>query len=141
LVTDYQSLATVHSPLFPQRMSWVTVIWSMVASVCPTLAVMHLLLWCRKRTAWTNLVFALTAGATAPFPLCELRMMRVDPPGEFATALRWAHVPMRRVIVSLVAVGRLYLRAGRPLLAWAVGPETHVPGRFFLSFLCFSCST
>ena len=40
-------------------MSWITVIWSMVASACLTLAAMHLLIWFKKRTAWANLLFSL----------------------------------------------------------------------------------
>ena len=101
-------------------MSWVTIIWSMVASACLTLAGMHLLVWCRKRTARANLLFALTAMATAALAACELWMMRAETTGEFGTALRWVHVPAWAVIVSLVGFVRLYLRAGRPWLAWAV---------------------
>ena len=51
-------------------MSWVTVIWSMTASACLTLAALHLLVWCRKRTAWANLLFALTAAATTALAVC-----------------------------------------------------------------------
>ncbi len=39
-------------------MSWVTIIWSMIASACLTLAAMHLLVWLKKRTEWTNLLFS-----------------------------------------------------------------------------------
>jgi two-component system, LuxR family, sensor kinase FixL len=53
-------------------MSWVTIIWSMVASACLALAAMHLLIWCKKRTVWTSLLFALTAAATAAVAGCEL---------------------------------------------------------------------
>ena len=35
----------------------VTVIWSMVASACLTLAVIYFLVWCRNRTAWAHLLF------------------------------------------------------------------------------------
>ena len=47
-------------------------------------------------------------------------MMRSQTPEEFATAVRWLHVPVWLIIVSLVAFTRLYLRAGRPWLAWTV---------------------
>ena len=99
-------------------MSWVTVIWSMVASACLTLAAMHLLVWCTNRTAWANLLFSLTAVATAAFAGCEFWMMRAETPAQFATALRWLHVPAWVIIVALVGFVRLYLRAGRPWLAW-----------------------
>jgi hypothetical protein len=46
-------------------MSWVTIIWSTIASACITLAGIYLLVWCRNRTAWANLLFSLTAVAAA----------------------------------------------------------------------------
>ena len=53
-------------------MSWVTVIWSMVASACLTLAVIYWLVWCRNRTAWAHLLFSVTAASTTAFAFCEL---------------------------------------------------------------------
>ena len=41
-------------------MSWVTIIWSMVASACLTLAAIHFLVWCRKRSTWSNLLLSQT---------------------------------------------------------------------------------
>ena len=101
-------------------MSWVTIVWSMVASACLTLAAMHLLVWSRRRTAWAHLLFSLSAAGTAAYAACELQMMRAETPAEFGLALRWAHVPVWVTIVSLVAFARLYLRAGRLWLAWTV---------------------
>ena len=106
-------------------MSWVTIIWSMVASACLTLAAVNLLVWCKKRTAWTNLVFSLTALGTAGMAYCEFWMMWAETPRQFATALRWLHVPAWVLLVALVGFVRLYLRAGRPWLAWSfVGLRT-----------------
>jgi len=48
-------------------MSWVTIIWSMVACACLTLAAMNLLVWVKKRKAWVNLLFSLAAASTAVF--------------------------------------------------------------------------
>jgi PAS domain S-box-containing protein len=106
-------------------MSWVTIIWSMTASACLTLAAVNLLVWCKKRTEWANLLFSLTAVGTAGMGFCELWMMRADTPGQFGTALRWLHVPVWALLVALVGFVRLYLRAGRPWLAWSfVGLRT-----------------
>ena len=44
-------------------MNWVTIIWSMVASACLTLAAVNLVVWYKKRTAWANLLFSSTAVA------------------------------------------------------------------------------
>src|ERR1022692_3441263 len=101
-------------------MSWVTVIWSMTASACLTLAAVNLLVWWKKRTEWANLLFSLTAVGTAGMAGCEFWMMRAETPGQFGTALRWLHVPTWVVVVTLVGFVRLYLRAGRLWLAWTV---------------------
>ena len=101
-------------------MSWVTIVWSMVASACLTLAAMHLRIWSGRRAAWAHLLFSLSAAGTAAYAACELQMMRAETPAEFGLALRWAHVPVWVTIVSLVAFARLYLRAGRLWLAWTV---------------------
>ena len=68
-------------------MSWVTIVWSMAASACLTLAALHLLVWSRRRTAWANLLFAVSAAGTAAYAGCELWMMRAQTPGEFGMAL------------------------------------------------------
>jgi PAS domain S-box-containing protein len=101
-------------------MSWVTIIWAMTASACLTLALVHVLVWWRRREVPANLLFALTAVAAAVFAGCELWIMRAETPGAFGMPVRWAHVPASVLIVSLVGFVRLYLRAGRLWLAWTV---------------------
>jgi two-component system sensor kinase FixL len=101
-------------------MSWVTIIWSMIASACLTLAAMHLLIWYKKRTAWASLVFAVMAVSTAALSGLELWGMRSETPQEYADILRWAHVPYWVLIISLVVFVRVYMRAGRSWLAWTV---------------------
>jgi PAS domain S-box-containing protein len=101
-------------------MSWVTVIWSMAAAACLTLAAIHLLVWSRRHSAWANLLFSLASVATAAYAACELWMMRSRTPAEYALALRWVHVPVWVLIVSLVAFAHVYLRAERLWLACAV---------------------
>ena len=115
-------------------MSWVTIIWAMIASACLTLALVHVLVWWRRREARANLFFALSAVATAVFAGCELWMMRAETPGAFGMAVRWAHVPGWVLIVSLVGFVRFYLRAGRLWLAWTVcGVRTL---SLILNFIC-----
>src|SRR5258708_9216380 len=115
-------------------MSWVTIIWAMIASACLTLALVHVLVWWRRREARANLLFALTGVATAVFAGFELWVMRAETPGAFGMAVRWAHVPAWVLIVSLVGFVRLYLRAGRLWLAWTVcGVRTL---SLILNFVC-----
>ena len=101
-------------------MSWVTIIWSMVASACLTLAALHLLIWWRRREAWAHALFFLSAVGTAFLAVCELWGMRAETPAEYGLALRWGNLPYSVVIISLVGFIRVYLRAGRPGLAWVV---------------------
>jgi signal transduction histidine kinase len=99
-------------------MSWVTVIWAMVISACLTLAVVQGLVWWRRRDALAHALFALSALGTALLAGTELWMMSAETPGEFGRALRWLFAAAWLVTVSLVGFVRLYLRAGRPWLAW-----------------------
>jgi two-component system, LuxR family, sensor kinase FixL len=92
----------------------------MVAGACLTLGGMHFLVWCRNRATWASLLFSATAVATAGVAACELWMMRAESTREFGVALRWLHAPAWVLIVSLVGFVRVYLRAGRPWLGWAV---------------------
>ena len=86
--------------------------------VCFTLAGIYFIVWSRDRTTRANLLFSLSAVAAAGFAFGELSMMLAETPGEYGTALKWAHVWSRLWTVSLVGFVRLYLQAGRPWLAW-----------------------
>ena len=98
--------------------SWVTVIWSMVASACLTLAAIYWLVWYRNRTAWAHLLFSVTAASTAGFAFFELHIMRAQTPAELYAAVRWAQVPLFVLLVALIWFVGIYLNAGRRWLAW-----------------------
>ena len=101
-------------------MSLITIIWSVSAAACLTLAGINLLVWFQNRKAWANLFFFVLGTGTAAWAFCELRMMRARTPAEFATVLKWGHVAVWLLILSLVGFVRVYLKAGRPWLAWMV---------------------
>src|SRR5262252_7541479 len=101
-------------------MSWVTVVWSISAGACLTLAFLQFIVWWKDRAARANLVFSVLAVAVAAFAALELALMRAETPEQFGTVARWIHVPGWVVVASLVAFVRLYLRAGRRWLASAV---------------------
>ena len=101
-----------------RSMSWVTVIWSASASACLTLALIHAFIWYRQRDAWANLLFTLTAVGSAALSGSELAMMRAGTPAALGSAIRWAHLPVWAIFVSLAWLVRLYFHAGRPWLAW-----------------------
>jgi len=101
-------------------MSWVTVVWSMIAAACLTLALVHGLVWWWRRAAWANALFALTAVFTGGLrghgavPDAVRRRRRSNS----AWSCGWLHVPVWLLMLSLVGFVRLYFRAGRPWLAW-----------------------
>ena len=101
-------------------MSWVTIIWSMVAAACLTLAVVQGLVWFQRRSQWVHLLFALAAIGTAGLTFCELWLMQAETIGEAGRVIRWGHLPFWVITLSLVGFMRLYMRAGRLWLAWII---------------------
>src|ERR1700724_4584530 len=101
-------------------MSWITITWSMVASACLTLAIVHLVIWLRQTDQQAHLLFSVTAISVAATAACELLLMRAQTTEQFGMVLRWAHVPVFFAVVSIVGFVRLYFRAGRPWLAYTV---------------------
>jgi PAS domain S-box-containing protein len=98
-------------------MSFVTVVWSMIAAACLTLAAVHFPVWWRHRGEQTTLTFALAAVSTAGIAFCELGMLKASTPQAYATAVRWAHVPIVVLMVALAGFAFHYLGAGRRWLA------------------------
>jgi two-component system sensor kinase FixL len=100
--------------------SWTDIIWSMAAAVCLTFAALHLVVWLRQRDQWENAVFAIAAAAAAATVLLELAMMHARSPASYGELLRWAHVSVAGVVISLVWFIRRSMRAGRLWLAWLI---------------------
>src|SRR5262245_65582675 len=103
-----------------EAMSWVTVIWSVGAGGCLTLALIQLFVWSKDRSDRASVFFSVLAISVAGFAALELALMRAQTPEQIGVIVRWLHVPAWVMIASLVAFVRLYLRAGRLWLAWAV---------------------
>src|SRR5213592_3117782 len=101
-------------------MSWITIVWSMNAAACLTLAGIYLLVWCKQREGWAHLLFSFTAVAAAAIAAFELAMMHAETIGRYEALVRWIHLPVWVLTVSLVSFVRLYLNAGRPWLAWSI---------------------
>ncbi|PYL12499.1 MAG: hypothetical protein DMF43_08200 [Verrucomicrobia bacterium] len=101
-------------------MSWITILWSMNAAACLTLAGIYLLVWCKQRESWVYLAFSFSAVGGAALTAFELALVRAQTVEQYGAILRWAQLPIWAVVVSLVIFVRLYFRAGRPWLAWSV---------------------
>lgn len=101
-------------------MSWITIVWSMVASACLTIALMHLIIWSRRKQDWVHLVFALAATSAAAFSAFELLLMRAETVEQYVALQHWLYVPAFAIVLALMGFTRLYLGTGRPWLAYTV---------------------
>src|SRR6267154_4848626 len=101
-------------------MSWITVVWSMNAAACLTLAAFYGVVWCKQRDNWVHLLFSCSAVAAAAISAFELWMTNATTVEQYQLLVRWIHVPTWILIVSFVAFVRLYLHAGRAWLAWGI---------------------
>jgi hypothetical protein len=93
-------------------MSVVTIVWSMIAGACCTLAAVHLPVWWRNREGGgASLAFAMASICTAGVAFCELAMLHAQTPAAYAVMLRWAHLPVTLLLLALAAFTYLYLGA------------------------------
>jgi len=120
-------------------MSWVTVCWSMAAGVSLSLAMVHVLVWMRDRTAAANLLFAVSALAASAITIHELFLMRAQDPAEYESILRWMHLPVAIVMIGIVWFVRQYLGTGRLWLAWLITGARGLV--LLLNFLPFTNAT
>jgi PAS domain S-box-containing protein len=101
-------------------MSWITILWSMNAAGCLTLAVFYFVVWLKQRENWVHLLFSCSAIAAAAISAFELWMMDATEVDQYALLVRWIHVPVWVLTVSFVAFVRRYLHTGRAWLAWSI---------------------
>ncbi|MBK6558167.1 MAG: PAS domain S-box protein [Comamonadaceae bacterium] len=98
-------------------MNWVEAVWIGMCSASLALGAIHLFVWFKQKTGYAHLLFfALAVSATA-FGAFELAMMRSLSPTSYATALRWAHVPLAMFVLSIVWFVYFHFGAGRLWLA------------------------
>jgi PAS domain S-box-containing protein len=100
-------------------MSWITVAWSMNAPACLTVAGIYFVVWSKQRDSWVHLLFSCIALSAAAIAALELQLVHAETPKAYGAILRWRQLPVWTLVLSLVGFTRLYLRAGRPWLAWS----------------------
>jgi hypothetical protein len=84
-------------------MSWITILWSMNAAACLTLAGIYLLVWCKQRESWVYLAFSFSAVGGAALTAFELALVRAQTVEQYGAILRWAQLPIWAVVVELSA--------------------------------------
>ncbi len=100
--------------------SWITVVWSSIASGCVTLGLVHLAIWLSQPKLRVHLAFFFLTLSVATVAIGELQLMRAQTPEQYGAIMRWVHVPVFCMVLSIVVFVRLYFKAGRLSLAFAV---------------------
>ena len=101
-------------------MSLVTILWSMEAAVCLTLAAIYFVVWLSARRSLGHLFFCLSAIGAAGVTGCELLIMRSDTIERYGAMQWYSPFPVSVLVISVVWFTRFHLRAGRRWLAWSV---------------------
>jgi two-component system, LuxR family, sensor kinase FixL len=101
-------------------MNWTTIAWSMGASACLTLAIVHLVIWCKQTDQPAHLLFSVTAISGAAIAAAELLIMHAQSPEQLGRVIWWAHIPVFFLFASIVGFVRVYFNAGRAWLGYAV---------------------
>jgi PAS domain S-box-containing protein len=103
-------------------MSWVTIIWSIIASVSFTLATIYLLIWFRERRSWAYLCFLVMAVGVIGLATGELAAMYAKSPTAYGTAVRWSHFAYGFVVAGSLGFAHFYFGTGKQwLLGAALG--------------------
>jgi len=99
--------------------NWVEIVWTMMAAASLTLGFVHLLVWFKQRSSYASLAFFVLATSVAAFSASELSMMGAQTSAAYASALRWAHVLICAIVLSIIAFVHFHFGAGRLWLACA----------------------
>jgi PAS domain S-box-containing protein len=101
-------------------MSFVTVIWSVVAACALLLAIMYGLVWAMDRQARASLAFSCEALAIVGSVIVELGMMHAATAEAWGEWVRWSQIPIFLRVTATVAFIRLYFGTGRSWLMWTI---------------------
>lgn len=115
-------------------MSWITILWVVMAALSATIAGIYLAAWLMQRDAWSYLILALLSVSIAGIAGTEIWVLRAQTLEEYGLALRWLHVPVWSGFCALVGLVYLRLRPRFPWVGWlAVGLRTVALVANFLS--------
>ena len=107
-------------------MRWLDVVWSAVAGACCTFAIVHGLVWWRRREAVSNGLFALIAVLAATLALTEQRLLDSDSIDAYAFWLRLYMIPVFLLLIALLLYTRRSMPAAKHWLGWLEIGRAHV---------------
>src|SRR5438046_9305636 len=100
-------------------MSWLTTIWTVIASACLTLAAIHVHVWMWQRQAVGNAAFALLAASVAGMAYAEVHLLHADTTSEFGRMLWWYQITIWTGLIAPVAFVLFPFHPGRVRMAVA----------------------
>ena len=93
-------------------MNWIELIWHLMAGACMALSGVHLMAWLRRRSDLANLSLAIAAAGVAAMALMEPMGLQAGTVDEFASLVRWFHVPAAVFVIAMVPFVRLRYGVG-----------------------------
>lgn len=113
-------------------MSWLIIIWSMIAAACGMLGLIQLFFWLHNRRDRSYSLSAVMAFSAMVVGLLEIQQFSTPDPAHFQTLMVWQQVPIAMVVVAMVWFVRQYLTTARGWLAvlitglWCAGMMVNV---------------
>src|SRR5262245_43223737 len=101
-------------------MSYVTIIWSVVAACSLLLAVMYGAVWAMDRRAKASLAFACLSLAVVGLVVLELGMMRAQTPESWGEWVRWSQVFILMRVAATLAFIHFYFGTARAWFGWSI---------------------
>jgi two-component system sensor kinase FixL len=99
------------------ELSYVTVVWSVIAAAAGLLGFTHAARWSLDRTARVDLTFSILAFAFVGVAVAEIGTMEARTPEAWSSWVRWCHLPLAIMIIAIVVFVRQCLGTGRAWLA------------------------
>jgi two-component system sensor kinase FixL len=93
--------------------SYVTVVWTVIAAAAGLLGFTHAARWSLDRTARTDLTFAILAFAFVGVAITEIGTMQATTPEAWGRWVKWCHLPLAVLVISIVFFVRQVLGTGR----------------------------
>ncbi|QNP39511.1 ATP-binding protein [Lysobacter solisilvae (ex Woo and Kim 2020)] len=100
-------------------MTWIDLVWPMLASASLLVGFAHVLVWATQPAQRVHLAFALAAVSIGALALLELSTYRAQSPQHMALLLRWMHVGIAGMVLSLLYVLHHWFGYGSVRLAIA----------------------
>ena len=94
-------------------MSWLTVAWSVSATACAMLGLLHALIWVKQRPGKVYLVSSLMAFAAAANAMAELGLMHIFSVERYVSMLKFENLAVAVMLISMVWFVDLHLKTAR----------------------------